>query len=250
MRMTKENAGKLYTKAGEDLLKAGLRNQLPNSVIMRFWDVVSDVADRSKYAEGAEISAEDLNSLCDAQNDIMAEFSDNIVTSWGALDEDELAKADSRSAFMLLNDYLFAYALKELGCEIPANFGRRGELNVTNAIKTTNSTGKQAAFEATENEVSFSRQRRKDSDVLKRELGGLETALSEKNPSALQVAKYLGEYRALKMRQENHTRFWKFFHRGVQIFIQHSALRTQHSKLTASLHLRILPYGCASAAPW
>ena len=213
--MTKENAEKFYDNAELDLVRINIRHQISNESILTFRNAIADIKKGSHYNEGDKILPDDLDRIQKAAADLLKGFAGNLSKSWKAFDDDLRARAEASHSFMMVNDYLYAYAMKELGCpDIPTNFGEVGERTLKDLIIWTDFDGKEDAFNAADTTECFNKQRKKDAKIISKDFEKFASPIRNGKATPLDIAKYIGEYQALKMRQANHTAVWRFFHRG------------------------------------
>ena len=117
-------------------------------------------------------------------------------------------------ALITVNDYMYAMAMKALGCpDIPESFGSEMQNAIKNIATRAEFEMKKSDFDNTSVDRCYEKQRWKDAkDVQKANAESRKQILSKK-ASPLRVAQYAGEYFALKKRQEGHGKWWIFFHK-------------------------------------
>ena len=111
-------------------------------------------------------------------------------------------------------DYLYAIAMKELGSpDIPPLFGDETKKHISGRAHEMSKKTKLKDDPMIINSA-FIYQRRKDVSDMLDSFGDTISAVQNKTATPRQVQQLVAEYRALKMRQENHTWIWRLFHSG------------------------------------
>jgi hypothetical protein len=126
----------------------------------------------------------------------------------------EETQYDTLGAIIAVNDYMYAMAMKFLGCpDIPESFGS----DMQNAIKKIAGRAefdmKKNDFNDTSVDICYEEQRGKNAKELIIANADAEKLIAEKKALPIRVAQYAGEYFALKKRQEGHGKWWIFFHK-------------------------------------
>jgi hypothetical protein len=174
--------------------------------IEEFKRTLKGIAEASKYTEGQEMSQNDLAAVASGMNKVF----DGVARNFAQLDENFKSKTNLSHYSVIAYRHLLSLAMKELNCpNVPpyAFYGSVSELarKVSREKPTKNLTV----------EDTHKDQRRTDAkDVLERRSVGTyikNIKYGFRNPD--EVANLYAEYRALSIRQDNHTAIWRFFHR-------------------------------------
>ena len=190
----------------------------PSLAMDSYINLLESISAQRNYKEGQKIDPDDLKRIQDSVKSIISATADRISAGKGnRISTGYFDASESFSSLMLMNDYLFAMAQKELGCpDMPANFGTEVEQRISDAATEADTKLNQASYDSLDSDKRYNKQRRIDADKLIEKNQSLSDRL-DKKPTSLEVAQYAAEYQALKRRQENHTRVWKFFHKGENI---------------------------------
>ena len=176
--------------------------------------LLEDIAKKSGYTEGERIMNSDLLRIKNAVAMIHNQMRVNMVNEQKDLKGKALLQYDPFTAMVNVNDYLYAMTMKTLGCpDIPESFG----IGMQNLIKDI---AHKAEFELKESDYKktsidnyYEKQRRQNAVKVRKDTRENEKAILNNEASSLRVAKYAGEYYALKKRQEGHGKVWRFFHK-------------------------------------
>lgn len=214
---TTNDAEKLFERAEDHASAKGLIVMFPNEEYLAFKQTIKDIAKTSAYKSGEKIIPSDLERIKNAVVPLLTGMSANLANRKSQTIRSQEARAKNQILPDLLsaNDYFFAYALKELGNpSIPPNFGhdienKIADLALESDFKVTNDD-----FLFVTTDRYFDAQRKRDAKDMEGEFKTLGSPLRTNRATPLDVAQYAAEYQALKRRQDNHNRFWRFFHKS------------------------------------
>ena len=204
MPVTPKNADKIYAIAEEkfNIAKTGMSA----ADFTRFGTALQEIKRERSSAEGEPISESHLQRILNEAGLVL----DNACRSMKKTVRDK--NADVVGKFTAVNDYLYATAMKELGCpNIPESFGTNTKNAIARYAAEVSSVVKLDADKLSDHNT-YVAQRYKSAAFVEDKVGGLMSAVEEKNATPQQIGKLLAEYHALKKRQEDHGRFWRWFH--------------------------------------
>ena len=172
------------------------------------------IANKSNYQEGQKISEEDLNTIKEKVNNLIATVANEIKKK--EMEHFDKMYFNGFDTLMAATDYLYAMAMEKLGCpDIPASFGLDVCNNNQKYAKELDTQIKKSYFD---NQFStktyFDKQRKKDADEVRRKNKDLIKNCNSQIATTEQLAELVAEYQALNLRQKGHGRIWRFFHRG------------------------------------
>ena len=176
--------------------------------------LLEDIAKKSKYTEGERIMNSDLSRIKNAVAMIHNQMRVNMVNEQKELKGKALLQYDPFTAMVNVNDYLYAMTMKTLGCpDIPESFGKSMQNLIKDIAHEAEFELKESDYKNTSIDRYFEKQRGKDATKVIKDTRENEKLILSKEASSLKVAKYAGEYYALKKRQEGHGKVWRFFHK-------------------------------------
>ena len=210
----KQNAESFFDKVNAKYQDKKLYNLAPKKALESYIDLLDEIATKRNYNEGDKIEAEDLERIVSSVKSIISATADKMVEKKDSITTRYFDQSESLPSLLLMNDYLFALAQKELGCpDMPANFGTDVEKRISEAAFETDFNMKRLTYNSSDSINRYNRQRKINADKLIEKNENLSERL-DKNPTSIEIAEYAAEYQALKKRQENHNRVWRFFHKG------------------------------------
>ena len=170
-----------------------------------YMDTLRRIAKTSNYEEGQPLSEDDLTAIKES----MGKVFDSAVRGFADQDEQFKAEIDGKDYVMATYDYLFALAMNELNSpDIPKD--PMEELLGDFSEKL----GREVPVKAPWISERYNAQRYQNADYLKKyTLNSLLSPDDKGNYPSAQMASLYAEYRALRQRQDDHTGFWRFFHR-------------------------------------
>ena len=176
--------------------------------------LLEDIAEKSTYKEGERIMNSDLSRIKNVVAMIHNQMRVNMVNEQKEVKGKALLKYDPFTAMMNVNDYLYAMTMKTLGCpDIPESFGMSMQKLIKDIAHEAEFELKESDYKWTSIDNCYEKQRWQDATKVRRDTRENEKLILNKQASSLRVAKYAGEYYALKKRQEGHGKVWRFFHK-------------------------------------
>lgn len=250
MHVKKDKADRLLELTSKKYLNRNIHRFVDQGYLDGYQELLKDIAKKSQYHEGEQITDRDLSriknvvvSTLDGMRKMMVEQPltlEEIKAKVGerelnrilALKESKMHQAirkieekgrlsrkdqiqyDTLGALITVNDYLYAMAMKTLGCpDIPESFGS----DMQNVIKKI---ANRAEFEMKENDFKntsvdkrYEAQRGKNAKNIIKANVEVKKLIADKKALPFSVAQYAGDYFALKKRQEGHGKWWVFFHK-------------------------------------
>ena len=175
--------------------------------------LLDDIAKKSKYTEGERILNSDLSRIKNVVAMIHNQMRVNMVNEQKEFKGKALLQYDPFTPMVNVNDYLYAMTMKALGCpDIPESFGRGMQTMIKDIAHEAEFVLKESDYKKTSIDKCYEKQRWQDATKVRKDTLENERLIFSKKASSLKVAKYAGEYYALKKRQEGHGRVWRFFH--------------------------------------
>ena len=176
--------------------------------------LLNDIAKKSKYTEGERILNSDLSRIKDTVAMIHNQMRVNMVNEQKEVKGKALLQYDPFTAMVSVNDYLYAMTMKTLGCpDIPESFGIGIQKLIKDIAHAAEFELKASDYKRTSIDRCYEKQRWQDATKVRKDTREDEKLILSKGASSLRVAKYAGEYYALKKRQEGHGGVWRFFHK-------------------------------------
>ena len=176
--------------------------------------LLEDIAKKSQYTEGERIMNSDLSRIKDAVAMIHNQMRVNMVNEQKELKGKALLQYDPFTAMVNVNDYLYAMTMKTLGCpDIPESFGIGMQTLIKDIAHKAEFELKESDYKKTSIDNYYEKQRRQNAIKVRKNTRENEKLILNKKASSLRVAKYAGEYYALKKRQEGHGKVWRYFHK-------------------------------------
>ena len=210
---TKQDADQLLDTINLKLANAHIDTYLEKPL----WDELTNnakaIAKERNYIPGEQIFKEDLDLIKDSVSAMLTDICNEYVEL--AIEYGKRGAKDALNTLLLVNDQMFAKLAKTLGCpDMPANFGKEIEDKILDLATQAELKITENDYAETTTDLRFTEQRKKNVDKIIGNINSLAEPLKNKEATPLDVAKYAAEYQALKRRQDNHTRVWKFFHKG------------------------------------
>lgn len=250
MHVKKDNADRLLELTSRRYLERNINRFVDKGYMDGYQELLKDIANKSQYNEGEKITNSDLSRIknavvatLDGMRNMMveqpltleeikakkgeSEFNrilsldeskkqDAIrrIEKKGRLSQEEQTQYDTLGAIIAVNDYMYAVAMKSLGCpDIPESFG----IEMQNAIKKIANRAefemKKDDFEDTAVVMYYETQRGKSAKQVSEATAEVKNLIVDKKALPFNVAQYASEYYALKKRQEGHGKWWIFFHK-------------------------------------
>lgn len=214
MHVIKDKADRFLKVTSQSFQEKNLQKFLDMGYIEAFQLLLDDIAKKSKtpYAEGERMTKSDLSRIRDTVVMFYNVMRENMIK--GSSKDLERIQNDPFSALVAANDYLYAMTMKTLGSpDIPESFGKGMQGLIKEVACSVESEIKKSDREDTLVDRCYEKQRWKDAvDVISETEKTKEQILS-KEAVPFGVARYAGEYFALKKRQEGHGKWWIFFHK-------------------------------------
>ena len=185
-----------------------------NSVIFNFGDInefrrtLKGIAEISKYTEGQEMHKNDIEAISAAMNKVF----DGVAQNFDKLDDAFKSKTNLSNYSAAAYQYLFALTMKELNCPEVPEYAFYGPMSAfaRNVSKRKNHDEKISV------EDTYKKQRRTNAkDIIRyHSVDSMMKKINDGLDRPEDLGELYAEYRALTIRQENHTGIWRFFHRG------------------------------------
>lgn len=213
----KQNAESFFDKVDAKYQDKKLYNLAPKKAMDDYLNLLEEIANKRNYNEGDKIEAEDLERIVSSVKSIISATADKMVEKKDSITTGYFDQSESFPSLMLMNDYLFAMAQRDLGSpDMPTNFGAEVEQRISETAFETDFKMKQLTYNSSDSVIRYERQRKINADKLIAKNESLSERL-DKNPTSVEIAEYAAEYQALKKRQENHNGIWRFFHKKENI---------------------------------
>ena len=250
MHVKKDRADRLLELTSQKYLDRNINRFVDKGYMDAYEELLKDIAKKSHYKEGEKITNSDLSRIKDAvvatldgMRKMMVEqpltleeikgkkgekefnrilsLKDNEkqnaireIEKEGRLSQNEETQYDTLGAIIAVNDYMYAMAMKSLGCpDIPESFGIEMQNAIKNIANRAEFEMKKDDFEDTAVEMYYETQRGKSAKQVSEATVEVKNLILDKKALASGVAQYASEYYALKKRQEGHGKWWIFFHK-------------------------------------
>lgn len=208
------NAESLLKVAERKYTSAGMDKFLDSRMLENYKEVLKNIAHASNYAQGEMIKPSDLKNITRAVRTVINDVRFNLEKSMPHIPEDARTNLDTFRALLALDDYLYAMALKDLGCPyIPESFGEEHHIWLSTVTSLDEFEFKKEDYTQTTADNHYTQQRRKSAKTVRDNNSEKMSLIKKKMAPPMQVAKLLAEYQALTKRQEGHGDAWRFFHR-------------------------------------
>ena len=250
MHVKKDKADRLLELTSQKYLDRNINRFVDKGYMDAYEELLKDIAKKSQYKEGEKITNSDLSRIqnavvatLDGMRKMMVEqpltleeikgkkgevefnrilsLKDNEkqniireIEKEGRLSQNEETQYDTLGAIIAVNDYMYAMAMKSLGCpDIPESFGREMQNAIKNIANRAEFEMKKEDFEDTAVEMYYETQRGKSAKQVSEATVEVKNLIWNKKALPSNVAQYASEYYALKKRQEGHGKWWIFFHK-------------------------------------
>lgn len=250
MHVIKDKAERLLELTSQKYLDRNINRFVDKGYMDGYEELLKDIAKKSKYNEGEKITNSDLSRIknavvatLDGMRKMMVEqpltleeikakvgkkkFKQILsldeskkqreirkIEKKGRLSQKEQLQYEPLGAIMAVNDYMYAMAMKVLGCpDIPESFGSDMQNAIKNIACRAEFEMKKNDFEDTSVEKHYETQRGKSAKKISKANVETKKLIVGKKALPFSVAQYAGEYYALKKRQEEHGKWWVFFHK-------------------------------------
>lgn len=216
MRIIAENVESILDEIYEKAAAKGLQLFLNNDQLENYQKLLKEIASKSKYQEGEEILPSDLEKIKTSVKGIIESAGNELSNS--EVDKEKQVNYNSFEKMIALSDFLFATAMKELGCpDIPSHFGKDVENALKETAKNVNKQVKREALGDVNRNEHYNRQRYIDAADVRKSNKELLSSCFQKTANPLQIAQLAAEYQALHKRQQGHGAWWRFFHKKENI---------------------------------
>lgn len=250
MHVKKDKADRLLELTSQKYLDRNIHRFVDVGYMDFYEELLKDIAKKSQYKEGEKITNSDLSQIknavvatLDGMRKMMVEqpltleeikekvgakkfeqilsFEDKKkqkailkIEKKGRLSEDDQIRYDTLGAIIAVNDYMYAMAMKSLGCpDIPESFGIEMQNAIKNIANRAEFEMKKDDFEDTAVVMYYETQRGKSAKQVSKATVEVKKLIVDKKALPFSVAQYASEYYALKKRQEGHGKWWIFFHK-------------------------------------
>lgn len=172
-----------------------------------FKKTLKSIAGVSKYEEGQEMSKEDIQAVAEGMNKVF----DGVAQNFAQMDENFKSKTNLSQYSVIAYDHLLSLAMKELNCPDVPEYAFYGSVS-----RLASKVSREKPTENITVEDIHKAQRRLDAkDIIKfRSVDYHMKRIKDGFTDPKDLGNLYAEYRALSIRQENHTAIWRFFHRG------------------------------------
>ena len=250
MHVKKDNADRLLELTSRKYLDRNINRFVDKGYMDGYEELLKNIAEKSQYNEGEKITNSDLSRIknavvatLDGMRKMMVEqpltleeikakvrskeferilsLKDNEkqnaireIEKEGRLSQNEQTQYDPLGAIIAVNDYMYAVAMKSLGCpDIPESFGIEMQNAIKNIANRAEFEMKKDDFEDTAVVMYYETQRGKSAKQVSEATVEVKNLIVNKKALPFNVAQYASEYYALKKRQEGHGKWWIFFHK-------------------------------------
>ena len=250
MHVKKDKADRLLELTSQRYLDRNIHRFVDMGYIDGYQELLKNIAKKSQYKEGEKITNSDLSRIknavvatLDGMRKMMVEqpltleeikgkkgekefnrilsLNDNEkqnaireIEKEGRLSQNEETQYDTLGAIIAVNDYMYAMAMKSLGCpDIPESFGIEMQNAIKNIANRAEFEMKKDDFEDTAVEMYYETQRGKSAKQVSEATVEVKNLIVDKKALASSVAQYASEYYALKKRQKGHGKWWIVFHK-------------------------------------
>ena len=215
MYVKNEYAERFFDTAGRAFAQEGVRAFVGSDYVAAFEEQLKAMAELRQYQQGERIMPSDLTVLREGARTLLEDMAEKILEKGSkTLPNKEWRNYDPLLAMTAVTDYLYAMAMKTLGCpDIPEGFGDEFVALVGELSTKTDMEIKRSEYRKTDVDRHFKEQRGKSAETVRKAAFENRKRIAQKTASPLRVAQYAAEYRALKKRQEGHTAIWRFFHK-------------------------------------
>ena len=250
MHVKKDKADRLLELTSQKYLDRNINRFVDKGYMDGYEELLKNIAEKSQYNEGEKITNSDLSRIknavvatLDGMRKMMVEqpltleeikakkgekeferilsLKDNEkqnaireIEKEGRLSQNEQTQYDPFGAIIAVNDYMYAVAMKSLGCpDIPESFGIEMQNAIKNIANRAEFEMKKDDFEDTAVVMYYETQRGKSAKQVSEATVEVKNLIVDKKALPFNVAQYASEYYALKKRQEGHGKWWIFFHK-------------------------------------
>jgi hypothetical protein len=216
MRIKLENVNAAHDTIHEMSSSRGLTLFLDYNMFNSYQNLLKEIASERKYTEGEEILPSDLERIKASVKGLIESAGNELSSK--TVSRDDQATYNSFPQMIALSDYLFATAMKELGCpDIRAHFGEDIEEDLKRTAKNVNKQIKRDVLSTVDGDEHYNAQRYKDANVVRGANSELIAKCSNKSANSLELAQLTAEYQALHKRQAGHGAIWRLFHKSQNI---------------------------------
>ena len=238
MKIKSESINEVYETAKAKFEKLGFRvNYVPKPYekpvyedvminLDRFEERVTGIGESGKYSEGQPLNDYDSTVL---ENEVGVFFN-----SLRYQLHNRIHGKDPLGVLMCTADYLYAIAMKQIGCpDIPASFGPTIKKNIT-SLATTARSKKMLDQNDFYEQNAYLKQRYKDALEVESEITDELKAVNDGKATPAQVQTLIGAYKALQKRQNDHGAIWRLFH-GTENNDRNALLKNMENALKSFL---------------
>jgi hypothetical protein len=216
MRIIAEHVESILDSIHEKAAEKGLQLFLNTDQLENYQNLLKEIASTSKYQEGEEILPSDLERIKTSVKGIIESAGNELSNR--EVDKEKQVNYNSFEKMIALSDFLFATAMKELGCpDIPSHFGKDVENALKETAKNINKQVRREALGDVNRDEHYNRQRYIDAADVRKSNEELLSSCFHKTANSLQIAQLAAEYQALHKRQQGHGAWWRFFHKKENI---------------------------------
>ena len=178
-----------------------------------FLQALESINQETTYREGQLLSQEHQNTLRAIVRNAIDDHAAEIISN---ANEKDYTIDNPMEYYAIISDYYFVIALEKLGCpNIPLFINNDIKETVDNAARRTHQAI--SKYNNISTDETFKNQRYKNAKevdkIYSRHRSNLRKHKDGITLFAKDVGELLAEYQALKERQSNHGKIWRFFHR-------------------------------------
>lgn len=212
MHIVKNEQNKVFDTIQNACLDNGLEELLNSGFMNEYQHLLQDIAKESQYKYNEKLLPGDFERIQASVNNVL----ENAATLLGSkeMSNEKRLAFDGMKNMVMLSDYMFAMASKELGCpDIPENFGSDGIKSIATNARNANGLAREPLYQSISDDERYNLQRKKDAVVVRGETQELiNLCNSGKEATIFDALKLVSEYHALSRRQAGHNGIWRFFH--------------------------------------
>ena len=191
------------------------------------------IINEKQYNQGEQISTTHLNLLKAVVNQTIKHMENHLIDSANDPNTPTPSIPNIVDYFATATDYLYVKAQEKLGCpNMPLFiFDEKIDKAIENA--SLNVSHALVKHDISKQDV-YKQQRRKDADVVSRNLEKHWTAIQNGENKPEHLGRVIAEYQALQKRQNGHGAIWRFFH-GAENEARTNLLRSLSEKIKDAL---------------
>ena len=136
MFIKKEKVDEVLKTANENCKKYNIQDSFGVLMMISYNTLLDNIAKKNNYKEGEAISEDDLKAIQKNVKDVIANVASQTESNQEKKFVMDKMYFSGYDTLMAANDYLYALAMKKLGCpDIPTSFGLDVASNIQNTAK-------------------------------------------------------------------------------------------------------------------